>query len=236
MNAWPSARQLVVDGYLLRAAGGPSRRVNSVNPLRGSGAPDPAVAACEAVYAGLGRRAIFRVPGLAPQMDPVLDRRGYGVEAESCTLFRDLAGIAPDPDAGVALTDGPTEAWLAARDAVSGADPGAARAFRDAVALLALPRAFAVVSVAGGIGAIAFGVLDRSLVVLESVATPEALRGRGHARRAVSALMRWGRNRGAAGACLQVQADNASGRALYAGLGFALELYRYHYRVRSGQG
>ncbi len=35
--------------------------------------------------------------------------------------------------------------------------------------------------------------------------------------------------RGAAGACLQVQADNRPARALYASLGFATDLYGYHY-------
>jgi N-acetylglutamate synthase len=230
MNAWPCPRQLIVDGYLLRAAGGTSRRINSVNPLRGAGAPEPAILACERIYAGLGRRPIFRVPGLAPRMDPILARRGYAVEAETCTLFRDLDGLPMEPDPGTALAQAPGEDWLALRDAVNGA--ATARAFREAAAALALPRAFAAVAAQGGIGAIAFAVLDRSLVVMESVATPAPLRGRGLARRAVAALLRWGRGEGATAACLQVQADNAPARALYAGLGFGRELYRYHYRVR----
>lgn len=231
LNAWPSPAHVLVDGYLLRAAGGPSRRLNSVNPLRGAGAPEPAVAACERIYADLGRRAIFRVPGLAPDMDPVLDRRGYAVEAESCTLSRDLDAWPMEPDPGVRLAGAPSEAWLAARDAVNGA--GTADAFRATVAALALPRAFAAVGAEGE--AVAFGVLDRSLVVVESVAVPVASRGRGLARRAVAALLRWGRGGGATGACLQVQADNAPARALYARLGFG-ELHRYHYRVRPGRG
>jgi N-acetylglutamate synthase len=74
-------------------------------------------------------------------------------------------------------------------------------------------------------------VLDRDLLVLESVATPEPLRGRGHARRAVGALLRWGWESGARAACLQVVATNTPARALYRSLGFERELYRYHYRV-----
>ncbi len=94
-----------------------------------------------------------------------------------------------------------------------------------------LPRAFAAAAAEGGIGAIAFGVLDRELMVIEAVATPEPLRGRGHARRAVGALLRWGRAEGARAACLQVVAANTPARALYRTLGFEHELYRYHYRV-----
>ena len=232
LNAWPCPRQLVVDGYLLRAAGGRSRRINAVNPMRGAPAPEPAIAACEAVYAGLGRPALFRVPEIAPALDAPLDGRGYEVEGETCTLFRPLEGPPGAPDPAIRLGDAPGEDWLALRAAIDDLDAEAAAAFRSATHALLLPRAFAAVAIADGIGAVAFAVLDRSLVVIESVATPAPLRGRGHARRAVGALLRWGVRQGAAGACLQVAADNAPARALYAGLGFGRELYRYHYRRR----
>lgn len=232
LNAWPCPRQLVIDGYLLRAAGGRSRRINSVSPMRGAPAPEPAITACEAAYAGLGRPALFRVPEIAPALDAPLDDRGYAVEGETCTLFRPLEGAAGAPDPAIRLDDTPGADWLALRAAIDGLDAEAAAAFRSAADALLLPRAFAAVAVEGGIGAVAFAVLDRSLIVIESVATPAPLRGRRHARRAVGALLHWGVRQGAAGACLQVAADNAPARALYAGLGFGRELYRYHYRRR----
>ena len=46
----------------------------------------------------------------------------------------------------------------------------------------------------------------------------------------VSALTAWGREQGAVGACLEVEADNAPARALYDAIGLKRELYRYHYR------
>ncbi|MCJ2123307.1 GNAT family N-acetyltransferase [Methylobacterium sp. J-077] len=231
LNAWPSPRQLLVHGYLLRATGGTSKRQNSVNPLRGSGAPEPAIAAGQALYTALGRRPIFRVPAIAPQMEPLLAGGDYTVVDETCTLFRDLTDLPGGPDPGVRLAPTPDAAWLALRDAVNRADAAAAQAFRDTVETLILPRAFASATVDGGIGAFAFGVLDGDLLVIESVATPEPLRGRGHAKRAVGALLHWARGRGARAACLQVVAANTPARALYRGLGFERELYRYHYRV-----
>ena len=217
LNAWPCPRQLIVDGYLLRAAGGTSRRINSVNPLRGAGAPEPAIAACEAAYAGIGRPALFRVPEIAPALDAPLDDRGYTVEGETLTLFRPLDAPPGAPDPAIRLGDAPGEDWLALRATIGDLDAEAIRAFRGATDALMLPRAFAAVAVEGGLGAVAFAVLDRSLIVIESVATPAPLRGRGHARRAVAALLRWGVREGAVGACLQVAADNAPARALYAG-------------------
>ncbi|SFL81733.1 GNAT family N-acetyltransferase [Methylobacterium pseudosasicola] len=231
LNAWPSPRQLLVHGYLLRATGGTSKRQNSVNPLRGSGAPEPAIAAGEAHYAALGRRAIFRVPAIAPQMEPLLTGGAYTVVDETCTLFRALDDLSAGPDPAVRLMSAPDAAWLAVRDAVNRADAAAAQAFRDTVETLILPRAFSAATVDGGIGAFAFGVLDGDVLVIESVATVEHLRGRGHAKRAVCALLHWARGQGARAACLQVVAANKPARALYRGLGFERELYRYHYWV-----
>ncbi|MEL6063789.1 MULTISPECIES: GNAT family N-acetyltransferase [unclassified Methylobacterium] len=224
LNAWPSPRQILVDGYLLRAAGGRSKRQNSVNPMRRSGAPEPAIAAACALYASLGQRPIFRIPAIAPQMKPFLRSGAYAVVDETCTLYRPLDDVPVEPDPSVTVATAPGADWLALRDAVNRADAAAARVFRDTVAALILPRVFASAVAEDGIGAIAFGVLDRDVLVIESVATPEPLRGRGLARRAVGALLRWSRAQGAEAACLQVVAENTPARALYRSLGFAREL------------
>ena len=236
LNAWPSPRQLLVHGYLLRAAGGPSKRQNSLNPMRGSGAPGPAVDAARAIFGRLGQRAIFRIPAIAPGLESWLAGGDYAVVDETCTLFRDLDAPAGAPDPSVAVAAAPGADWLALRDTMNHADAAAGRVFRDTVAALVLPRAFAAAAAEGGIGAIAFGVLDRELLVIEAVATPEPLRGRGHGKRAVEALLGWGRGQGARGACLQVVAANAPARAFYRALGFERELYRYHYRVGAEPG
>jgi len=232
LNAWPSPRHVLVHGYLLRAAGGSSKRINSCNPLRGAGDPERAIPASEAIYAALGQRPIFRIPDIAAQMLPKLDSRGYRAIGETCTLYRTLAGLPGTEDAEVTVSEAPAADWLALRDALSGHDPMTARSFRTVTGAIALPRAFASVAVPGGLGAIAFGVRDGRLLVIESVAVPEPLRGRGLARRAVGALMGWGATAGADAVCLQVEAGNGPARALYARLGFERELYRYHYRVR----
>lgn len=236
LNAWPSPRQLLVHGYLLRAAGGPSKRQNSLNPMRGSGAPGPAVDAARAIFGRLGQRAIFRIPAIAPGLESWLAGGDYAVVDETCTLFRDLDAPAGAPDPSVAVAAAPGADWLALRDTMNHSDATAGRVFRDTVAALVLPRAFAATAAEGGIGAIAFGVLDRELLVIEAVATPEPLRGRGHGKRAVEALLGWGRGQGARAACLQVVAANAPARALYRALGFERELYRYHYRVGAEPG
>jgi ribosomal protein S18 acetylase RimI-like enzyme len=55
------------------------------------------------------------------------------------------------------------------------------------------------------------------------------MRGRGYASRILGALMAWGIEQGANGACLQVEAQNIAARKLYRGMGLNRELYRYRY-------
>lgn len=233
LNAWPSPRQVLIGGYLLRASGGTARRANSVNPLRGARTdPEAVIAAGEATYAALGRSALFRVPEIAPDLDASLTRRGYGAIGRSLTLFADLPARSDETDPAVALTPSPDVEWLGARAALNRTDAAASAVYEGMIRTILLPKAFAAIRQDGAVAAMAYGVLDRSLLVIESVGTVEALRGQGLARRVVAALMRWGRAHDAEAACLQVVADNDPARRLYAGLGFDRELFAYHYRRR----
>lgn len=231
LNAWPSPRQCFLDGWLLRAAGGPTRRTNSLNPLRGPrGEAEPVIAACERTYAALGQPAIVRVISLAPELDRPLERRGYGAEGHALTVFADLAGLPAGLDPGVRLTEAPDADWLALRAHLAGVDAEAAAVYAAMTGCILPPRAFAALEQDGETASMGYAVVDGALAVIESVATPERLRGQGFAWRTVGALMRWARANGATGACLQVVAENRAARALYAGLGFRTELLRYHYR------
>lgn len=243
-NACPAARQVLLDGWLLRAAGGRTRRTNSVNPLRG-GPQDPSaiVARAEALFFGLGQPAIFRVPAPVAGMDAPLDRLGYALEGETLTLLAELGSapaiaapsVAPDAAGGgsVALAGRPDRGWHAAWSRLRGASQADRRAFRAMVDSLVLPAVFAAFRDQGRVLAFAFGVVDRDLLVVEAVGTDPGHRGRGLGRQVVGCLMGWAHGRGARHACLQVAADNAPALALYRRLGFLRELYRYHYRCKS---
>lgn len=233
MNAWPSPRQVLLDRWLVRLSGGSTRRTNSVNPLRGFPSYDvaPVIEDCARLYAGAGRRLVFRVPDLAPGMAESLERLGYAPRAETRTLVVDLGGFEARPDPGVDLTPEPGRDWLTARARWNGADAEADAVYRTMTGLIALPKVFAALRIDGAIASLAYGALDRGLLVVESVATAEALRSRGYGKRTVARLMSWAKAGGATRACLQVVADNHPAGALYAALGFDTELYRYHYRV-----
>jgi GNAT superfamily N-acetyltransferase len=229
-NAWPARRQVFMDGWLLKAAGGPSRRINSLNPLRAASFdPAPVIEACGPICARLGQPLVVRAPDIAAGLSGRLAALGFRPEGETCTLSADLRGIDVLDDGSVDVAVRPGADWLALRSSLNGDDREADRVLRETIEAIGLPTAFACLRQDGVAASLAFGVLDRGLLVVESVATLAGMRQRGFARRTVSALMRWARHQGATNACLQVVAANAPARALYGSLGFETELYRYAY-------
>lgn len=231
-NAYPCWRELRLGGWLLRAAGGATRRLNSVNPLYpGAGDPTRVVSAARDVYRRLGQSVLFRVPDLVPGAATALDRLGFVPEGETLTLMADADAARPGARDGATLTPEPEAGWFKAWQALRpDLDAAGVAAVRRAVEALAVPAAFACRSADGQPVSVAYAALHDRVAVLELVVTATAHRGRGHGRCVVEALVAWATQAGADAVCLQVAADNAPARALYRSAGFDRELYRYHYR------
>jgi ribosomal protein S18 acetylase RimI-like enzyme len=102
--------------------------------------------------------------------------------------------------------------------------------FERVMNAIAVPAAFAGLREDGELTALTLGAVHDGLLCFESVVTGERHRGKGHARRLLAALNAWAIGLGAEGVCLQVEATNEAGLALYDRLGLKTTLYRYHYR------
>ncbi len=231
LNAWPSPRQVVLDKWLLRFSGGPTRRTNSVNPLRArSHDPTIIIEAAQRLYHARNQPALFRVPSMAEGMDRPLERAGFLAEGESCTLMAnlDVALLARVRD--VAIATAPDAEWLSAKLRLTPISEAGHQVYLAMIDAIALPKAFAAARCLGQIVSVAYGAIHQDLLVVESVATDAGFRRQGFGYRTVGDLMGWARREGACRACLQVAADNDAARALYRKLGFVTELYRYHYR------
>jgi ribosomal protein S18 acetylase RimI-like enzyme len=233
-EAWPAALETVADGWVLRRSGGRIRRSNSANPLRGErGAPERVIEAAEMFYAGHGQTPLFRIPGIAAELEPELDRRGYGREGGTIHLHAGIGALVGGQSDDVTVSQEPSERWFKARFRTGGYDDDEQRIFRQMTNLIAGDKAFVSCERDNEVAAFAFGVIRNGLLVVESVETDARFRQQGLGRRTVGALIGWARRAGAQAGCLQVVADNAPARALYASLGFNHELYRYHYRRKT---
>jgi N-acetylglutamate synthase len=231
LNAWPALRQVLFGGWVLRFSGGLTRRANSANPLETERIdPEALIAGCEALYRDQRQPTIFRLPSLIGLgIDERLAGRGYSDEGLSLVLYAGCGAIPAERDPAVRLLSRPTAEWFAIMAALQGHTKRQAQLYRRIVRALAIPAAFAVLVDDGAVGALAFGAIHRGLICYESVVTNPQQQRRGYARRIIASLAAWAAERGATGACLEVEAVNIPALALYDRLGFS-ELYRYHYR------
>ena len=231
-NAWPALEDLPIGDWMARSGRGLYRRTNSANPLKARPRRiDASIATLEAIYGGWRMPAIFRVPSIVdPSLDGRLDRLGYRLEGETLTLFGALADLKDCVDQRVEILETPGADWLAAKASLSDLSPQQADTYRDVIASLALPAAFAALWIDGRIASLAYAARHRGLLVIEGVVTAGPQRGKGLARRMLSTLLASKVAAGCKAACLQVQADNIAALKLYGGLGLTTELYRYHYR------
>ena len=229
-NAWPSLRTVHYDGWHLRCTGGPSRRVNSVNPVRpGRIELTEKIVVAEAIYARWGRKAVFRLTPLADEgLDDALAARGYVVEAPTFVQVAEAAPYQASPK--ILLQERPDEMWLAAARALRGLSGDDAAHFDLQHRAAGVETRWALFVEAGQ--AIAAGVVavERQWAGLHGIYVAHNARRRGVARLVSESLIGAAHGLGAKRVWLQVEQGNTAARPLYAALRFGTA-YNYHYRV-----
>lgn len=234
LNSSAPPGQLIYDGWLLRFSPGKAKRARSINAVYPSRLPvGEKIAHCERVYGEQGLPAIFRISEHTQphSLDATLAARGY--ETFSPTEVH-AAPVDPALLGGPDVASPRLEEWFDMVGDLRGSPVGHRSA--HIARLAALPLAMRPVAVleAGVPMATGLAIYEDAHVGLFDVVTREGARRRGFARTVVAALLRWGRERGARQAYLQVEEGNAPALALYGGFGFA-PAYRYWYRGRPGE-
>jgi ribosomal protein S18 acetylase RimI-like enzyme len=229
LNAWPALQQMLLDGWVLRFSGGFTKRANSVVPLYPA-LLDPLakIRYCERLYEQQHLTTIFRLTTVddVSDLDRLLDARGYQRIDPTRVMTRRLgeAFARQDGFAEVGLRE-----WLTIYADLAGM-PKPTQALH--AALLKSIRSeclYGALFVDGEAVACGLGVVENELVGLFDIVTHPRRRREGHAAALITSLLAAGRNAGATDTYLQVVADNAPARGLYAELGF-MELYSYWYR------
>lgn len=232
LNAWPALSHVLHDGWLLRFADGLTRRANSANPLHAGARMDGAtIQFFENLFRVQDLPLIVRVPSmLDASVDRHLAELGYIAEGESRTIHGDMSAMVVQDDPAAEILSAPDDDWLDHIHALQGRTPAQSEIYEDIIDAIALPSAFATLYDDGAVVAMAYGAIDGDMLCCESVVTAAGHRGKGYGRRMMSALLHWAASQGADSACLQVEAGNTAGAALYRSLGMHTELHRYHYR------
>jgi ribosomal protein S18 acetylase RimI-like enzyme len=251
LNAWPAWQTLLVGGWVVRFAGGYTRRANSVIPLYPvQGDVDQQIAACETLYRAQDLPVIFKMTSACtpPDLDERLAARGYAFDAHTSVQVLDLGDTRFAPPENLTLNTSPDADWQAAFQRMHHLEGEAALRHARILEQILPQTGYATLAVGSQVmgtpsgaryprhtqevsAACGLGVLQDGYLGLFDIITAEDQRRRGYGRQIMAGLLAWGKGQGAHTAYLQVMLNNSPALALYAGLGFR-EIYRYWYRVK----
>jgi N-acetylglutamate synthase len=230
LNAWPAPRQMIYDGWLVRFAGGHSKRVNSINPLYASTLPiEEKIRTCEAIYARQGQPCLFKVNEFIsnPEFMQALQAAGYTSFDPTHVLSRNLIQ-ADDVYPDLTILEMPAEDWFRMRDQFIRV-PASDRLAHEAIVHSIVPEMVLMGLYSWGKPvACGMGVVEGSLMGFFSIYTAAKWRRKGYGRLIMEALSDWGIERGATYGYLQVEGDNHPALAMYARLGFE-RIFAYEY-------
>ena len=237
LNAWPSHKMELYDGWIIRFSYFYTHRTNSVEQFGTSSLPwREKIPHCEEVYRRLSSPVIFKIsPLVSPDFDYMLENRGYRIEHET-----DVMTMRPIPETIMEASASPEieysseipQEWIDALFRLKGTASSIHRAVVPSMYRAIMKDTIcACVRVDGEIAATGLGILDRDYIGIYAVHVREDLRRRGIARSLCLGILQRGVLKGARNAYLQVVSENAAARKLYTSLGFEKQ-YSYWFRVK----
>lgn len=226
-DAWPGLEREWIDGWLLRFGAAFSGRANSAAPLDESSSL-ASVSRIVQWYADRGQRPLLLLPdrlGAAPE--------GWRTWDEVLVLAADIENLVlPDGPSIVRVDVLTSPSWLSLYRYRGAVPPPAAvellEAVRDGEVGFGSIGNPSAVSLSIARAAVTNAPDGRRWVGLTAVEVAEEHRRHGLGTLICAEMVRWGSDRGATHAYLQVAADNEPAVAMYRALGF-VEHHRYRY-------
>lgn len=256
LNAWPSHKIELYDGWLIRFSHNYTHRTNSVQQVGPSLIPvEEKIAYCEAMYNNYHTPAIFKInPLMDPSFDQLLAQKGYEVQHTTEVMTMGMERfIAYEPISAeyeyygrnsnlpssiyypneiiVQLRDRITDDWISSLFRLNGTSNPTLRRIVPSM-FKAIPKETIVahVEIEGRVVGTGLGILDRNHIGLYAIYVDASCRRRGIARCLCSSILTEARKKGADHAYLQVVQGNEHAKHLYSSLGFE-DFYTYWFRV-----
>lgn len=234
MNAWPSLQTMCYDGWILRFAHGVTRRSNSVNPMYESTRDvEEKIAFCEKIYSEKNLPTIFKLTSAAcpAQLDEILSQKNYQRQAETSVQTFDLNNARFEENRSIILNENLEDNWVKSFESLNKYDTSKNEIYKAILQNIIPETIYASYRIGNEIKGCGLGVKQGKHIGLFDIVVDEEHRGVGLGYYIVTALMRWGKSKGATIAYLQVMTDNEIALHLYEKLGFN-EQYKYWYRVK----
>lgn len=253
LNAWPSHKIELYDGWLIRFSHNYTYRTNSVEQVGASTIPlDEKIAYCEEIYRGFGTPCNFKInPLMDPAFDEELQKRDYRIRHVTQVMRADMERVELEPcgpvehefenrlglpsavhygDTTVLLSPVITDEWIQGVFHLNGTCEPVLRRIVPSM-FKAIPKRTIVASVEidGHMVASGLAICDREYAGIYAIYVSPGCRRRGYARAICSTLLREAKGTGAKKAYLQVVKGNMPAESLYCSLGFE-PFYTYWFR------
>ena len=229
--AWPGIEEKWDGSWVRRAAGGYTKRANSIQCFDPDDFEDADLRVISASSWMVIRKLnpVFRITPLSsPELNATLDEAGWE-EIDSSHLFAmELGDHEPDKDAELLPVLDPK--FLAVAQKLQGYSEQSMTGLKNLLAAFKVPAVGVVLTRDGEAVASSIMAVANGIVLTGNVVTDGTRRRQGLASAMMRSGLAWAKTQGAHTAALNVQTDNAGAKALYTGLGYSHQ-YDYSYRV-----
>jgi GNAT superfamily N-acetyltransferase len=233
MNAWPALQTKLYDGWVLRFAGGYTKRSNSINPIYDSTLPlDEKIEVCEHEYSRQGLPVVFKLTGAScPKgIDAELEKRNFSRLDETSVRVLALNHYQYRRPEGVRIENEFSDDWF--KDFVSFSKLENELFQRTAQSILHNILGKVIVvrkqinNESVGCG---YGAIERDYIGIFDIIVAKNHRGKGYGQDIMDGILSFAAHEGIKDAYLSVVVGNTPAENLYQKLGFK-EIYRYWYR------
>ncbi len=236
MNAWPSLKTLVYDGWIIRFAGGYTKRANSICAIYPSTLDlDQKLDYCEKLYGSMGLPVVYKLTKASypENLDQRLEERGYKKIAETgfriTELTEDPAYVRPQE---LKVDEEFTREWIGTLIACSGmSNAERIEVMKQLLSNITQEKICIRINLGDEPVGCGFGVIEDGYMGIYDIVVKPEFRSRGYGRAIMRGLMTEALKKGIHKAYLQVVVGNTFAEKLYTSLGFQ-EIYRYWYREK----
>jgi GNAT superfamily N-acetyltransferase len=235
MNAWPALQTKLYDGWLLRFAGGYTKRSNSINPIYPSTLSlDEKIIFCEDVYQKLNLPVIFKLTDQSSpkSIDAELEKRSYSRIDETSVRVLEMAAYKYRDPQGLVINNQFNDAWFdgfihCAGLEYQGFQNSAKNILNSILGEVIVVRK----EVGNNIVACGFGAIERDFIGIFDIIVARNHRGKGFGRDIMEGILSHAIYKAIKTAYLSVVVGNVPAENLYQKLGFK-EVYKYWYRKK----
>ena len=237
MNAWPSLKTLVYDGWIIRLSNGYGNRANSINPIYPSKIDlEEKLKHCEELFSRHNLLTAYKIVGCEEHqiLNKKLEDMNYQKINETSIKVLEIPAMPECNYRGIVIDDDFSDQWKESVIKFNHIEEIHAPVFRKILENIVVEKIIVHKEINGEIVGCGYGAIEHDYVGIFDIVVKESQRGKGYGREIVETILAEAARRGVKDSYLQVMIKNSIAMRLYEKLGYK-EVYRYWYRKKSSK-